>query len=191
MTSNKTALINFLSYNLTENERRKMWEKSCRTTSSSPSLEHMLFKCMLKNLCIKCIWTNKYNRDRSSSRYTKITHRKNNKWEWKKNLMKMLFNKCDSFIIIKNKQTWYGNSSTTTTNVQYLKSLKFMQETCHLDYFSGLISVTSIICICLITVVYLWKYKYFWNVSCKNRCVKDPRRTGGNDVENGSSRILK
>lgn len=104
----------------------------------------------------------------------------------------MLFNKCDSFII-KNKQTtppiiigMLGNS-TTPANVEY-KSLKFMQETCHLDYFIGLISVTSIICICLIIVVYLWKYNYFWNFTRTN---SSSTKEGRNDVENGFRRTLK
>lgn len=106
----------------------------------------------------------------------------------------MLFNKCDSFII-KNKQTgtWLGNVSATisTTNVHYLKSLKFTQETCHLDYFTGLISVTSIICISLITLVYLWKYNYLWNLSRKNSGAKDPQQTERCDAENGFRRTLK
>lgn len=95
----------------------------------------------------------------------------------------MLFNKCDSFII-KNKQTLIrtlGNSSNT------YKSLKFMQETCHLDYFIGLISVTSIICISLIIVVYLWKLNYFWNLT-RTTSNKDQER---NDVENGFSRAFE
>lgn len=100
----------------------------------------------------------------------------------------MLFNKCDSFII-KVKQTSasiaiaIGNSTTT----QY-KSLKFMQETCHLDYFIGLISVTSIICICLITAVYLWKYNYFGNVTRGNE--QKEQRTNDN-VENGLRREFR
>lgn len=95
----------------------------------------------------------------------------------------MLFNKCDSFII-KNKQAWLG--ANTTKNYEYLKTLKFTQETCHLDYFIGLISVTSIICICLITIVYLWKYKYFWNFTqSPPRSANKTNDARENGLENG------